>query len=368
MKLLTILGARPQFIKAAAVTRHLRDHYAGRVEERYLHTGQHYDDALDAVFFRELDLPTPALNLGVGSGTPGRQIATMLDGIEAHLLADRPDAVLVYGDTNSTLAGALAASRHHIPVAHVEAGLRSGDKRMQEESNRLLTDHVSTFLFAPTPTGVTNLVREGFRPEGEGRSADAPLVLHAGDVMLDNVIHYRDRAASPAVRLPEAFALVTVHRAEIVRDPAALDELCRALLDFASARALPLVLPLHPATRARLDEGSPAAAALLREAHVIEPVSYLAMLALLDRAACVLTDSGGLQKEAAFMGRPCLVLRPTTEWTELVEAGVCVVAGTTRASVAEAAWPEGDPDRARSAFGDGQAAARICEAITNALG
>jgi UDP-GlcNAc3NAcA epimerase len=369
MRLLTILGARPQFIKAAALHRVIRERCSGTIREAYLHTGQHYDERMTNVFFRELDLPVPNANLRVGSGSAAFQLGSMMMGIEGYLREHRPDMVLVYGDTNSTLAGALAASRLAIPVAHVEAGLRSRDKRMQEEVNRLMTDHASTLLFPPTPTAVANLQAEGLTGGPPPHAINNPRLAAVGDVMLDNLLHYLPRATPPAAaeELPERFSLVTAHRAETVHDRDALDELCRALLAFRRLTNDPLVMPLHPGTRMRLDTGGPGARALLADPDVVttQPASYLEMLWLLGRASRVLTDSGGLQKEACWAGKPCLVLRSATEWVELVEAGVSRVAGTTETSLlAAAAMPEkADPEAARAAFGGGTAAEHICEML-----
>jgi UDP-GlcNAc3NAcA epimerase len=369
----TIVGARPQFVKAAAVHRALRERAGGRITERLLHTGQHYDGRLDALFFQDLDLPAPEANLGVGSGTPGAQIGRMLEGVEAHLRDYRPDLVVVYGDTNSTLAGALAASRLGLPVAHVEAGLRSGDKRMQEESNRVLTDHLSTLLLAPTPTALANLAREGFALDAPPpHSTSRPRVALVGDVMLDHLLDHLDRAVLPSEAPAEPFALVTVHRAEILQDAEGLEELALALLDFARREGLRLVAPLHPAARSALERGGPAARALIESPalRALPPASYPEVLGLLSHAACVLTDSGGLQKEACFLGRPCLVLRDTTEWAELGSEGLCAVAGTTRASVSAVDWRAlpVSAERARALFGGGLAAEAVCDALLGFLG
>ena len=309
----SILGARPQFIKAAVVTRALAAH--GGVRERLLHTGQHYDAQMSDVFFDELGLPAPEWNLGIGSGPHGQQTGRMLEAIEDVLMKTRPDWVLVYGDTNSTLAGAMAAAKLHIPVAHVEAGLRSFNRSMPEEINRVVTDHVASLLFAPTPAAMAHLAREGV---SEKR---CHLV---GDVMYDSVLQLAPRAAAQSTVLDReglkhgSYVLATVHRAENTDSPERLGHILAGLA--AAASGTPVVLPLHPRTRAILsDQGS----GLTQPSglRLIDPVGYLDMLALERGARLVVTDSGGVQKEAFFQRVPCLTLRDETEWTELVEAG-----------------------------------------------
>lgn len=311
MKVLTVVGARPQFVKAAVVSRQLGQ--AG-VEEFLLHTGQHYDERMSAVFFDEMAIPRPDRNLEIGPGRHGEQTGRMLAGIEGVLLAERPDRVLVYGDTNSTLAGALAAAKLHVPVAHVEAGLRSFNRRMPEELNRILTDDLSDLLFAPTTTAVANLRREGV-PDDH--------IVRTGDVMYDAVLFYTEAAESRSHVLtdlglePGGYVLATVHRAENTDDPARLKAVMTGLA--ALARRLPVVLPLHPRTDQAL-----AAAGIDRAAlglRFVDPVGYFDMLLLERHARLIATDSGGVQKEAFFHGVPCATLREETEWTELVAAG-----------------------------------------------
>lgn len=310
---ITIVGARPQFIKAAVVSRALAAR--GGVHERLLHTGQHYDDRMSGVFFEELGLATPEWDLGVGSGPHGAQTARMLEGIEAILVEQRPDWVLVYGDTNSTLAGALAAAKLGLPVAHVEAGLRSFNRAMPEEINRVVTDHLADLLLAPTPQAMAHLAREGI---AAGR---CHLV---GDVMYDSVVDLGERAAARRDLLareglaPGGYVLATIHRAE---NTTSADQVVRILGGLAAAAVeCPVVLPLHPRARALLE----AAGSRFQPGpglRLLEPVGYLDMLALERGARLVVTDSGGVQKEAFFQRVPCLTLRHETEWTELVEAG-----------------------------------------------
>ena len=310
MKIVTIVGARPQFIKAAAFSRVWRNRPG--CSEILVNTGQHYDDNMSDVFFRELGIPVPDRSLGIGSGSHGEQTGRMLAAIEQALLVECPDAVLVYGDTNSTLAGALAAAKLHVPVAHVEAGLRSFNRAMPEEINRVLTDHVSAWLLVPTETAAANLRREGL----DGRH-----VHHVGDVMYDIALRaapMADRLATyPAVLdlAPGSYLLATVHRAENTDDSQRLRMIFAALEE--AGRRWPVVLPVHPRTRKALSN-----LALRPEAiRMIDPVGYLDMLNLTRWARAVITDSGGLQKEAYFHRVPCLTLREETEWTELLEGG-----------------------------------------------
>ena len=346
MKVVTVVGARPQFIKCAPVSRALRK----VAIEVLVHTGQHYDDTMSEVFFRELAIPRPDYNLGVGSGPHGEQTGEMLKRIEAVLLTEKPDHVVVYGDTNSTLAGALAAAKLHIPVAHVEAGLRSFNRRMPEEMNRILTDHISDFLFCPTETAVKNLEREGVT---QG-------VHLVGDVMYDAVlcnVHHAEERSHIIEKLqlrPKGYALGTVHRAENTDDR---DRLRSVFQGFARIvrTGLPVIVPLHPRTRKQV-----ASAGLsCHEIRMIEPVSYLDMLLLEKQAQVILTDSGGVQKEAYWLGVPCITLREETEWVETVASGWNVLVGCDPDRIAEAVR-QARPDKCHpSLYGDGGAAERI---------
>jgi UDP-GlcNAc3NAcA epimerase len=313
MKIVTVVGARPQFVKASVVSRALLRHPP--VSESIVHTGQHYDANMSDVFFQELEIPVPERSLGIGSGPHGLQTGRMLERLEAVFLEEPPDLVLVYGDTNSTLAGALAAAKLRIPIAHVEAGLRSFNSAMPEEINRVLTDHVSALLFAPTTAAVANLAREGIAPAR---------VHQLGDVMLDAALTFgaasdrRSRVLAQLELRPGEFVLTTVHRAENTDDPAKLLGVFRGLQRI--SREMPVVLPLHPRTRALLDEQI---TALVDDSRIriIDPVGYLDMLHLEKHARLILTDSGGVQKEAYFFSVPCITLRRETEWVELVEHG-----------------------------------------------
>jgi UDP-GlcNAc3NAcA epimerase len=343
---MSIVGARPQFIKAAPVSRAIRRTH----QEVLVHTGQHYDDNMSNVFFRELSIPEPDINLGVGSGPHGAQTGNMMAGLEKVAMDVRPDWVLVYGDTNSTLAGALVAAKLHLRLAHVEAGLRSFDRRMPEEVNRVVADHVSDLLLCPTQAAVENLAREGI---------DHGVHL-VGDVMYDAFIFNVD-AASKQSRVveklglePGGFALVTVHRAANTDD----GERLHAIIAGLEQSALDVVLPIHPRTRSRLHQTLP------KRIRVIEPVGYLDMLALEEAAAVIATDSGGVQKEAYFLGKPCITLRDNTEWTETVAAGWNVLVGADSQRIAEA-MRNFRPKAARpNLFGDAHASEKIAALLT----
>ncbi|OPZ82103.1 MAG: UDP-2,3-diacetamido-2,3-dideoxy-D-glucuronate 2-epimerase [bacterium ADurb.Bin429] len=356
MRILTVIGARPQFIKAAAVSRALRAE--PDIAESLLHTGQHYDPMMSAVFFQELDIPEPAYHLNIGSSSHGAQTGRMLEAIEQVLRDAPPDWVLVYGDTNSTLAGALAAAKLHIPVAHMEAGLRSFNRRMPEELNRILTDHASALLFAPTETAVANLRREGITSER---------IVLIGDIMYDAARHFGAVAARDSRILaqldlsPGGYALATIHRAENTDDPKRLHAIFAGLKAVAEDAAV--VLPLHPRTRkCLLDAGLlDDVAGCLR---LIEPVGYLDMVMLERSARLVVTDSGGVQKEAFFHGVPCVTLRDETEWTELVDCGwnrllPPVSANAVRDGLRAALSAPPPPSPPDGLYGGGQAAVRV---------
>jgi UDP-GlcNAc3NAcA epimerase len=360
-KIVTVLGARPQFIKAAAVSHALLE-VAG-MEETLVHTGQHFDANMSDVFFDELGIPAPKHNLGIGGGRHGAMTGRQLASIEAVLIDERPDAVLVYGDTNSTLAGALAASKLHIPIAHVEAGLRSFNRRMPEEVNRVLTDHVSHWLFAPTDTAMANLAREGIA------AARCALV---GDVMLDASVRFRERAREQSNILGRVgvavgeFVLATVHRAENTDDPARFNAILDALRAVSEQR--PVVWPVHPRVRETMAERG---AEMLASGRIrlIDPVGYLDMVMLESSAAVVATDSGGVQKEAFFFRVPCVTLRDETEWVELVESGWNRLAPPCdAASVAGAVLGAiGTCGAEVQPYGAGDAASRIAQRLASDL-
>jgi len=354
-KVVTIVGARPQFIKAAMVVRGFHK-YGDQIDHHLIHTGQHYDHQMSGSFFDELQLPEPEVNLGIGGGTHGQMTGRMLMRLEEVLSAAQPDWVVVYGDTDSTLAGALAAAKLYIPLAHVEAGLRSFNRRMPEEVNRVLTDHASQLLFCPTQTAVNNLAREG-------------IVQHVelvGDVMYDAAVYHRDRVSSSildGLRVsPRSYFLATCHRSENTDDAERLRCIV-AVLEMLGTAA-PVLLPIHPRTRLRLEEfkiGVPA------NVTVLPPCTYASMLALEANAIAVVTDSGGVQKEAYFFGVPCITMRSETEWTETVESGWNTLVGIDpQKALAAAKCAEGVRRLPRPAlYGDGDAATKIVSALVS---
>jgi len=379
MKIVTIVGARPQFIKAAAVSRAIRalNDRSGlrgqrgsrnRIQEVLVHTGQHYDYSMDQVFFEELELSRPDYHLGVGSGSHAQQTAMMLERIETILEREKPEGVLVYGDTNSTLAGALAAVKMNTPVAHVEAGLRSYNRSMPEEINRILADHLSAFLFCPTVLAVRNLSREGIRDKKE------TVVKNVGDVMYDSILYYADVAErkSTILRDLKLFAtddsrhtpyyLATLHRAGNTDHPKRLKAILQALDEI--GRESPVILPLHPRTRKmmktyqfRVQE---------KRIRLMEPVSYLNMIQLMRHARVILTDSGGVQREAYWLRTPCVILREETEWVETLHTGWNLLVGTDAKKIMEGMKRlEGSKPREkrRELFGDGKASEKIVQIL-----
>ncbi len=355
MKILTVIGARPQFIKASVVSRALK----GKCDEVIVHTGQHYDKNMSAVFFEELGIPKPAYNLGVGSGTHGKQTGEMLIKIEEVIFKEKPDIMLVYGDTNSTLAGALAASKLHLPVAHVEAGLRSYNMRMPEEQNRVLTDHISTWLFCPTETAAGNLKKENITCGVE----------ITGDVMLDSVLHFLNVAKSnPEKRAilsqlgikPKQYRLATLHRAETT--DGGLNAIIR-IFDAFEKLPQPVIIPIHPRTRPLAEQAVKKRG--YKNIRLIPPVGYLEMLLLTSNACQVLTDSGGLQKEAWFMEVPCITLRSETEWIETLAGNWNVLSSLDTNDIYRKAT-ETVPDQATRKsrpFGDGHASEKIASIL-----
>lgn len=355
-KIVSIVGARPQFVKAAAVARIL-DRFSGRLASVLIHTGQHYDHDLSAVFFDELPLPRPDRYLDVGSGPHGAQTGEMLRRLEPVLVEEAPDLVIVYGDTNSTLAGALAASKLQIPVAHVEAGLRCFRKEMPEEINRVVADHVSTLRFCPSPTAIANLRREGI----EGAS-------YVGDVMLDALNAFAPRPQMRKARLsryglaPKSYGVATVHRAENTDDPARLADIIRGLGLVAEA-GVPVIAPLHPRTSRALRH-----APRPPGVRFIDPVGYRDMLALVGEAKLVLTDSGGVQREAFWLGIPCVLFREETEWPETVSTGWNRLAGSDPGRIVAAALEPPPTASPTDVYGDGHASDRIVAEIAAFVG
>ena len=376
MKLLTVIGARPQIIKAAAISRAVKDLYSDRIEEKILHTGQHYDTGMSQVFFDELGIPQPDYNLGVGSGKHGEQTAKMIVGIEQTLLAEHFDGVILYGDTNSTLAGAVAASKLHIPVYHIEAGLRSFNMAMPEEVNRIVCDQLSTICFAPTQTAVDNLRAEGFMnsaatyPDGRHRK-----VCNCGDVMYDNSLHFatvaqqRSNIMQQLGIVPGGYVLATVHRDNNTDNPDRLQAILKALTDISRQDNIPVILPLHPRTKKALENANcnhpqETSSSLLR---IIPPASFLDITLLEQNAKLVMTDSGGVQKEAFFFEKPCIILRPETEWVEIVQHGAGIIADADYHRIIDAYRRLADHlVRFPHLFGDGHAAEHILQTILEA--
>lgn len=373
LKIVTIVGARPQFIKAAAVSRAIQSSNGKekKIQEILVHTGQHYDYLMDRVFFEELEIPKPDYHLGIGSGLHGKQTGIMLERIEDVLHKEEPGLVLVYGDTNSTLAGALAAAKLNIPVAHVEAGLRSYNRRMPEEMNRLLTDHLSTFLFCPTAQSVKNLSKEGIK-DGKGR-----IVKKVGDVMYDSILYCSKIAEKKSTILKELgfitpnsepqtpnYYLATLHRAENTDDPRRLKSILRAL-NFIGKEAM-VILPLHPRTKKMI--GIHRLSTETKNIMIINPVSYLNMLMLEKHARAILTDSGGVQKEAYWFKVPCLTLRDETEWVETVRSGWNVLVGAdikTILSGLEYIKRSRPRRKEKKLFGNGRAGEKILQVLSS---
>jgi UDP-GlcNAc3NAcA epimerase len=348
IKLINIVGARPQIIKASAISRAIRKHYSAVISEIIVHTGQHYDKEMSDVFFDELEIHKPHYNLGVGSAHHGRQTSLMITGTEEVLLKEKPDCVLLYGDTNSTLAGALAASKLHFPVIHIEAGLRSFNKTMPEELNRIMSDHSSTLLFAPTNAAFKNLMNEGFRPENSPPyTIDNPKIYLTGDIMYDNTLFFAGLAEKKKADFLEKmslsrnnYVLVTIHRDTNTDDIVRLNEILITLKALALEKDIVLVMPLHPRTIVSLKTRLKALFEDISHCphiKIIPPVSFLEMILLEKNCRMIVTDSGGVQKESHFFKKPCLVLRNETEWIELVNNGTSKLVGA-------------DPDRIRHEF------------------
>ena len=385
MKLVTIIGARPQIIKAAALSRAIRNHYANQIQEIIVHTGQHYDENMSQVFFDELQIPRPDYNLHVGSASHGVQTARMTEGIEALLLKECPDFIVLYGDTNSTLAGAVAAAKIHVPIVHIEAGLRSFNKAMPEEINRIVCDHCSTLLFTPTKAGLENLKREGFPVEESGVSTgptastpsiDNPRVWHCGDIMYDNSLHFADIAETKTDIIDRLdlsgtpFVLATIHRDSNTDHPERLSAIFKALILL--SEECRIVLPLHPRTskllKTNLNEELQKQVLNNTNISLIPPVSFLEMVALERHAQLVMTDSGGVQKEAYFFKKPCIILRPETEWVEIVQTGNAVLADADEATIMQAwqVFKDNPPRDFPEIFGDGHAAEFMLENMLKA--
>ncbi len=377
MKIVTIIGARPQIIKAAALSRAVNNHFSNSINEIIVHTGQHYDQNMSQVFIDELGIPQPKYNLNIGSSSHGIQTARMIEGIEKILLDEKPEYLVLYGDTNSTLAGAVAAAKIHVPIVHIEAGLRSFNKSMPEEINRIMCDHASTLLFSPTPTGFNNLIREGFNKDNKAPfTADNPGIFHCGDVMYDNSLFFKTIADNKSTVFEKNdlkgkdFVLATIHRDSNTDVPERLSAIFSALLTIVEKSDVDIVLPLHPRTAKLMKINLPdelyKRISDSGKLKLIPPVSFLDMIVLESNCKLVLTDSGGVQKEAYFFKKPAIILRSETEWKEIVDEGCGIIANADEAKIIEAFdyfteqigslnFPQ--------IFGDGKAAEFICQTM-----
>jgi len=373
IKFITIVGARPQIIKAAALSRAIKNKFSKEIAEVIVHTGQHYDQNMSEVFFKELDIPKPNYNLEVGSSGHGAQTADMIKGIENILEIEKPEYIILFGDTNSTLAGAIAASKINIPIVHIEAGLRSFNKNMPEEINRILCDQVSSLLFSPTKTGYINLLNEGFKENKMPFTFNNPGIFHCGDIMYDNSLYFADKADENSTILKKlnlkdkSFILATIHRNQNTDDENRLQAIFDSLLKVVKENNIDIVLPIHPRTRKmlmNLSKNSFSEIENNQQIQIIEPVPFLDMISLEKNATLIITDSGGVQKEAYFFKKPCVILRPETEWIEVIESGVGILADASEERIlksvknflnVELSYPP--------IFGDGKAAEFICSAV-----
>lgn len=376
IKIVTIIGARPQIIKAAALSRAIKNQFSDKITEIIVHTGQHYDNNMSQVFIDELGIPEPNYNLNVGSSGHAEQTAQMITGIESILTETKPDFLVLYGDTNSTLAGAIAASKIHIPIVHIEAGLRSFNKAMPEEINRIMCDHASTLLFSPTATGLNNLIKEGFNPHNKAPfSADNPGIFHCGDVMYDNSLYFKSISEKSSNIMKEYnlekdnFILSTIHRNNNTDEPHRLNSIFRSLNKISISEDITIVIPLHPRTSKLLDINlySDVLASIKSNPRIklLPPVSFLDMIALESNCKMVLTDSGGVQKEAYYFNKPCIILRSETEWVEIVEEGAAIIANADEDKIIQSYNDLKNKSNSSfpGLFGDGNAAEFICKTI-----
>ncbi|MDG1428761.1 MAG: UDP-N-acetylglucosamine 2-epimerase (non-hydrolyzing) [Crocinitomicaceae bacterium] len=379
-KIVTIIGARPQIIKSSAISRAVQSDFKEVLEEVIVHTGQHYDENMSKVFFDEMSIPTPNYNLQVGSGSHGVQTAKMIEGLEKIFLDEKPDGVVVYGDTNSTIAGALAAAKIHIPVIHIEAGLRSFNKAMPEEINRIACDHMSSLLFTPTKTGIDNLANEGFSLELAPKATiDSPNVYHCGDIMYDNSLHFSKVAndfqtvMEKESLVKDGFVLMTVHRDSNTDIAENMEAIFTSVNKLSKKYEIEFVLPLHPRTKSKLKTqlSDVAYTEVINNPliKIIDPVGFMDIIALEQNAGMLVTDSGGLQKESFFFKKPCVILREQTEWIEIVNNGNAILTGADPDKIIEAfdslyeynnfTYPE--------YYGDGNAAKFICQKIVDEI-
>lgn len=375
-KIITIVGARPQIIKSSAISRAIKSSFNESLDEKIVHTGQHYDENMSKVFFEEMQIPYPDYNLNVRSGSHGEQTAKMLAGLEEIFLKEKPDAVVVYGDTNSTIAGALAAAKIHIPVVHIEAGLRSFNKQMPEEINRIACDHMSTLLFTPTESGLENLKNEGFKLTNHGKAtADNPHVYHCGDIMYDNSLYFSTQNKDEEGLFAELqierdhYVLATVHRDSNTDNPDHLEQIFRSFIDVSEKHNLTVVLPLHPRTRNKIEENLSSELKSKMEVSnklkLIPPAGFLDIISLEKGARIIMTDSGGLQKESFFFKKPCVILRPQTEWIEIVKNGNAMLADYDYSRIMNATEEllKKSDFSYPPFYGDGKAAEFICSKI-----
>jgi UDP-GlcNAc3NAcA epimerase len=378
-KIITIIGARPQIIKSAAISRAIKNHFSNTMVEKIVHTGQHYDENMSKVFFEELEIPLPNHNLNVGSGSHGVQTAKMIEGLEEIFITEKPDGVLVYGDTNSTIAGALAAAKIHIPVIHVEAGLRSFNKLMPEEINRISCDHMSTLLFTPTVSGLDNLKNEGFNLNNKTASINTPCVYHCGDVMYDNSLYFSNISDEKSSILNQIgvqsnnYILSTIHRDGNTDIAKNMESIFQALLDIQINSGLSIVLPIHPRTRNKMKEqlSSELYSNIQENNHfkIIDPAGFIDIIALEKNSKMIVTDSGGLQKESYFFEKPCIILRPQTEWVEIVNNGnaILVEADYDKIMMAFDLFSNKTDFTYPTFYGDGKASEFICKKIIEHL-
>jgi UDP-GlcNAc3NAcA epimerase len=379
-RIITIIGARPQIIKSSALSRAIRNSFSDKIEEIIVHTGQHYDENMSNVFFEEMEIPKPNYNLKVGSGSHGSQTAKMIEGLEEIFLDEKPNAIVIYGDTNSTIAGAIAAAKIHIPIIHIEAGLRSFNKSMPEEINRISADHMSTLLFSPTKTGISNLEKEGFSLEIKSKAKiDRPNVYLCGDIMYDNSLYFSSISNEKSTILNnlglegEDYILCTIHRDSNTDIPQNLNAVFKALVNIQEKSGLKIILPIHPRTKGKMNDLLELGLKEKLDSNsnflIIPPAGFLDIIALEKNARIVITDSGGLQKEAFFFEKPCVILREQTEWVEIVENGNAILAGSNYDKIVSAfdelinrndfTFPQ--------FYGDGQAAHFICDKIVEEI-
>ena len=379
-KIVTIVGARPQIIKASVISRAIAQYFSDFMEEVIVHTGQHYAENISDIFFKELNIPEPAYNIRVGSGTHGSQTAQMIKGIEEILFKEKPDAVILYGDTNTTISGAIAGSKIGIPIIHIEAGLRSFNKKMPEEINRITCDHMSSLLFVPTSAGIENLSKEGFNIKNKGTaSIDSPNIYHCGDIMYDNSQFIENHPQIESTILNDynlkegGYILFTIHRANNTDKSENLLNILSALVDAQYKTGLKIILPLHPRTRNKIDEhkNETIVNALFNNPniHVIDAIGVFDITELERKARIIATDSGGIQKEAYFFKKPCVVLREETEWIEMLETGSTILTGADREKILLSIEQLlcNDSLSFPPIFGDGNAGKFICSKILSDL-